>query len=349
MLDSAWGDTNVGTASVYANDAAAHFAPGTPEYSWLLNDLQTHPSTLKFAFSHYPFYSDNPDQTSDTSLQGLNNLEGLLGQYGVDIAFNGHAHIYQRNRPSATGMPVSYVTGGGGGILQPIGPCHSNDAYGVGWSPTKLAGTACGAATAPSAAASVFHFLKVSVNGNTVTVTPTDETGRTFDVQTYTFSNVPDTVIDSAPPALTNTSTATLTFHSTRIRGATYTCSLDGAPATGCTSPMSYTGLGSGGHTFSVTASTADGTDPTPATASWTVNVSPPSAPTGLTGTAQSATVVSLSWTAAVDNNGVTSYDVQRNGTTIGSTGSPATSYLDTTAAPLTTYSYRGHRPGRRR
>ena len=178
------------------------------------------------------------------------------------------------------------------------------------------------------------------MNGNTVTVTPTDETGRTFDVQTYTFSNVPDTVIDSAPPALTNASTATLTFHSTRIRGATYTCSLDGAPATSCTSPISYTGLGSGGHTFSVTASTADGTDPTPATASWTVDASPPSAPTGLTGTAQSATVVSLSWTAAVDNNGVTSYDVQRNGTTIGSTGSPATSYLDTTAAPSTTYSY---------
>ena len=37
---SAWGDTNPGTASVYANDYAAHFAPGTPEYPWLLADLQ---------------------------------------------------------------------------------------------------------------------------------------------------------------------------------------------------------------------------------------------------------------------------------------------------------------------
>ena len=43
VLTSAWGDTNTGTASVYANDYAAHFAPGTPEYAWLLADLQSRP------------------------------------------------------------------------------------------------------------------------------------------------------------------------------------------------------------------------------------------------------------------------------------------------------------------
>jgi hypothetical protein len=31
----------------------------------------------------------------------------------------------------------------------------------------------------------VFHFLLVTVNGNQVTVTPTNEKGITFDVQTY--------------------------------------------------------------------------------------------------------------------------------------------------------------------
>jgi len=183
ILDSAWGDTNVGTASVYANDAAAHFAPGTPEYTWLLNDLQTHPGSLKFAFSHYPFYVDNPDQFSDSYLQGSNSLEGLLGRYGVQIVFNGHAHLYERNTASASGMPVTYVTCGGGALLEPIGPCSSFDAYGIGWSPSKLHGSACGTATAPTAAAQVFHFLKVTVSGSSVTVTPTDENGRTFDVK----------------------------------------------------------------------------------------------------------------------------------------------------------------------
>ena len=31
--------------------------PGRPSIQWLLADLQAHPSGLKFAFSHYPFYS----------------------------------------------------------------------------------------------------------------------------------------------------------------------------------------------------------------------------------------------------------------------------------------------------
>jgi hypothetical protein len=34
----------------------------------------------------------------------------------------------------------------------------------------------------------VYHFLLVTVDGTQVTVTPTDELGRTFDVQTYDFS-----------------------------------------------------------------------------------------------------------------------------------------------------------------
>jgi hypothetical protein len=33
----------------------------------------------------------------------------------------------------------------------------------------------------------VFHFLLVTVSGSQVTVAPTDEPGRTFDVKTYTF------------------------------------------------------------------------------------------------------------------------------------------------------------------
>ncbi|HEY8728200.1 MAG TPA: metallophosphoesterase [Acidothermaceae bacterium] len=338
-LDSAWGDSNPGSASVYANDAAAHFAPGTPEYQWLLNDLQSHPTALKFAFSHYPFYADNPDQPSDTSLEGVNGLEGLLGTYGVKIAFNGHAHVYERNTPSAPGMPITYVTGGGGGVLEPIGPCHSYDAYGVGWSPTKSKGTACGSATIPTTAGQVFHFLKVTVSGTTVTVAPTDENGNTFDVQTYTFSNLPDTVIDSAPPASSKLSSAAFTFHATAA-GATFACSLDGAPATTCTSPASYSSIADGAHSFSVAATTTNGTDPTPAVAQWTVDSSPPTTPANLSASATSATVVSLSWAAASDNVGVAGYDVQRNGVVVGSTTAPTTTYVDTTVSPSTTYSY---------
>ncbi len=327
ILDSAWGDTNAGTASPYANDALAHFTPGDPEYTWLLNDLESHPTQLKFAFSHYPLYSDNPSQPGDTFLDGAANLEGLLGQHGVQLVFNGHAHMYERNRASAAGMPITYVTGGGGSTLEPIGPCNGYDAYGIGWSPTTLRGTACGSANAPSAAAQVFHFLKVTVSGTSVTVAPTDSTGRTFDVQTYTFQVPTDTYLDSAPLAGTQSSTATFSFHASGSP-ATFNCTLDNGTPTACTSPVSYSGLAEGTHTFSVAATVNNSADPTPALAFWTVDSTPPTPPAGLSATASSPFTVDLAWTAATDNTGVTGYDIYRDGSLYQTTG-PVTTFID--------------------
>ena len=105
----------------------------------------------------------------------------------MQFVFNGHAHIYERNAKQAGESFVSYVTGGGGATLEPVSGCHSFDAYAIGWSPTKLTGSSCGAATAPTSASQVFHFLLVTVSGTTVTVAPTDELGQTFDVQTTSF------------------------------------------------------------------------------------------------------------------------------------------------------------------
>lgn len=334
VLDSAWGDANGGAATPYANDAAAHFAPGDPEYDWLLNDLKTHSSQLKFAFSHYPFYADNPDESSDTFLQGPTGLEGLLGKYGVNIAFNGHTHVYERNAASAAGMPITYVTGGGGGTLEPIGPCHAYDAYAIGWSPTTLKGSACGGATKPTAAANVYHFLKVTVAGTQVTVAPTDSLGGTFDVQNYTFAVAPDTFIDSAPTDPTGSTSATFTFHATD-GSATFACALDGGAATPCTSPVTYSGLASQQHTFAVAATAAGLTDSTPATATFTVDTTAPSAPSGLSATTPSSFEVDLTWTAAHDNLGVTGYRIYRDGAPYRDLGA-VTSTTDTVSAGAT-------------
>jgi fibronectin type 3 domain-containing protein len=339
ILDSAWGDTNAGTASPYANDALAHFTPGTPEYEWLLNDLQTHTPQLKFAFSHYPLYSDNKSQPSDTSLQGAANLEGLLGQHGVQILFNGHAHIYQRNNASVSGMPITYVTGGGGGTLEPVGPCVTGvDAYAIGWSPTKLVGSKCGSATAPASASAVFHFLKVTVSGTSVTVTPTDSQGNTFDVRTYTFKVPPDTYIDSAPPVGTTSSTAAFSFHASGSP-ASFTCKLDSGASTACTSPITYTGLAQRTHTFTVAATVNKLTDATPATYTWTVDSAAPSTPGSFTATAQSPFQIGLSWAASTDNTGVTGYDLFRDGALYQSLG-PVTSYNDTGVLGSATHVY---------
>jgi Calcineurin-like phosphoesterase/Purple acid Phosphatase, N-terminal domain len=188
VLEAAWGSNN-GTADEYKNDYDTHWTPSSPEYHWLENDLQTHSSQLKFAFFHFPMYSSNATEASDPWLRGSNSLEGLLARNGVDIGFSGHAHNYTRNDPPTGGL-VTYVTGGGGARLQPATKCGAPVAYAVGWSYT-LGGSSCGSAARPTSIDQVFHFLKVSVDGARVTVTPTDSLGRTFDVQTYDFAMPP--------------------------------------------------------------------------------------------------------------------------------------------------------------
>lgn len=80
----------------------------------------------------------------------------------------------------------------------------------------------------------------------------------------------PDTVITDQPPSRTSSTSASFEFAASEP--ATFTCSLDGAAATACTSPTTYDGLALGTHTFSVTATDEAGnTDPTPATATWEV------------------------------------------------------------------------------
>jgi hypothetical protein len=188
VLEAAWSNANVGGANLYQNDYDNHWTPSSPEYQWLANDLATHLGGLKFAFFHFPLYSDNSAEKSDAWLSGANHLEGLLAANGVDLIFNGHAHFYERNRSSSAGMPPTYITGGGGAKLEAQTSCSAFDLYAVGWwySPSNP-GSACGSAPAPTTIDRVFHFLLVTVDGSRVTVTPTDELGRTFDVQTFTF------------------------------------------------------------------------------------------------------------------------------------------------------------------
>jgi hypothetical protein len=189
VLEATWSNSNVGDADLYTNDYDAHWTSSRAEYQWLLNDLQTHPAAVSFAFLHFPLWVDNATETSDPWLHGAGHLEELLGAYGVDMVFSGHAHLYERNLPSATGMPVTYVTGGGGGRLEPVSGCDAIDAYAIGWSySSSTHGSACGSASRPTTIDQVFHFLLVEVDGTTVTVTPTDELGRTFDEQTYDLS-----------------------------------------------------------------------------------------------------------------------------------------------------------------
>jgi hypothetical protein len=95
-------------------------------------------------------------------------------------------------------------------------------------------------------------------------------------------TTAPETTITSGPDNGTSTS-ASFGFGSSES-GSTFACSLDGSGWSTCSSPSSYSGLGVGTHTFSVSATDAAGnTDGSPATRTWTVEATPPPPPADTT------------------------------------------------------------------
>jgi large repetitive protein len=111
-----------------------------------------------------------------------------------------------------------------------------------------------------------------------------DGTSTTASTTWVRDTDPPDTHIDSGPrggAAITG-SEATWTFGASGIGSgdsATFECSLDDGDWTACTNPHQRTGLTDGEHTFSVRAvDQAGNPDPSPATASFSVNNGPPEA-----------------------------------------------------------------------
>jgi hypothetical protein len=110
-------------------------------------------------------------------------------------------------------------------------------------------------------------------------------------------TRTPDTQIQSGPADIVASSSATFIFSSPDAgAGSTFECALDTAGFTACTSPVTYTGLGEATHTFRVRVKDAVGNvDPSPADASWTVDLTPPdttitsAGPTGTLGVASAS------------------------------------------------------------
>ncbi len=93
-------------------------------------------------------------------------------------------------------------------------------------------------------------------------------------------SNAPDTTLTSKPPAKTVSTSASFSFTSS-ITPATFACSLDSSAYTPCTSPTTYSSLAVGKHSFAVRATAGGVTDPTAASASWTIAAAPLNTPEG--------------------------------------------------------------------
>lgn len=110
----------------------------------------------------------------------------------------------------------------------------------------------------------------------------------------------PETSIDSMDPAKSPTSSTSISLNfSSSTEGNTFWCSLDNATAVKCTSPVSYSNLAAGSHTFKVYAQSPQGlVDATPASYTWKID-----------NTAPSATITNSSSLPALTNSRAISFD----------------------------------------
>jgi 3',5'-cyclic AMP phosphodiesterase CpdA len=83
---------------------------GATQTTWLENSLRSSTAVWKIAVFHHPIYSSGKKHGSSMGLRKL--LEPIFIRYGVNVAFSGHDHFYERTKPQH-GIQY-FVTGAGG-------------------------------------------------------------------------------------------------------------------------------------------------------------------------------------------------------------------------------------------
>ncbi|HEY3444984.1 MAG TPA: metallophosphoesterase [Myxococcales bacterium] len=121
--------------------AAGGCAKYSPQERWLAMDLQAHPSRCTLAIWHHPLFSSVYGGTA-----AVQDLWNALYAAGVDLAINGHDHVYERfapQDPAAQPDPVHGIrqitvgTGGAGNdtfpstTFLPNSEVHGTSALGV--------------------------------------------------------------------------------------------------------------------------------------------------------------------------------------------------------------------------
>jgi hypothetical protein len=119
-------------------------------------------------------------------------------------------------------------------------------------------------------------YTGLSTGSHTFAVRATDAVGNVDPTParyTWTIAASFEATITEHPSDPSNSESAGFSFTSNRA-GATFQCQLDSGSYSACSSPLAYSGLTEGGHTFSVKAVDAAGNEESePAQYAWTVNL----------------------------------------------------------------------------
>lgn len=115
--DKAWYSFSWGQVEVFVVDTESDYSRDGEQWKWLDAALAASKAAWKIAVQHVPGISSSGHGSNK---QVNKNLRPLYEKYGVDIAFAGHNHLYERTKPIASkgaNHPVTYIITGGGGSL----------------------------------------------------------------------------------------------------------------------------------------------------------------------------------------------------------------------------------------
>lgn len=112
---------------------------GSPQYTWLQQDLQNHTNICTLAYYHIPVFSSGGRANNN-----MKQIYTLLYTHNVEVVLNGHDHIYERfapQDPNGLADPLrgirEFIVGTGGAnhtliaTLQPNSEVRNVDTFGA--------------------------------------------------------------------------------------------------------------------------------------------------------------------------------------------------------------------------
>lgn len=98
-------------------DSEKPYDPGTPQHTWLVEELGTPAADWRVVFFHRPMFSAHPTREVNTNRWAW---QDLFDRGGVDLALTGHDHYYHRTHRigrawDASSRGVYHITTAGGG------------------------------------------------------------------------------------------------------------------------------------------------------------------------------------------------------------------------------------------
>lgn len=98
-----WYSFTAGPAHIIMLSSYSDFSESSPQYAWFLADvarIDRRVTPWVVASFHAPWYNSNTAHQGEPEGEGMRAVfEPAFRQFGVDVAFAGHVHAYERTAP----------------------------------------------------------------------------------------------------------------------------------------------------------------------------------------------------------------------------------------------------------